>query len=61
MPPFARKAFVVAFQEITVRPAEDQRSEWLVTSCRRADPGSSGHCGIPASRIQVIDNPTCNS
>ena len=53
MPPLVRKASPVAFLEITVNPAEDQRSERLVSAWRRSGPGTSGHCGIPASRIRV--------
>ena len=59
MPPLVRKASAIAFQEFTVSPAEDQRSERSATTWRRAGPGSSGHCGIPASRIQVEEFQTC--
>ena len=53
IPPLVRKASAIAFQVVFAILAEDLRSEWLVTLWRRAGPGSSSHCGIPASRIQV--------
>jgi len=52
MPPLVRKASAFAFLEITDSPAKDQQSERFVSVRRRTGPGSSGHCGIPALRIQ---------
>jgi len=59
MPPLVRKASAIAFQEITVCPAEDQQSEWFDTAWRRAGPGSSGRCGIPVPRIQEKNTSYC--
>lgn len=44
--PLVLMASAIAFQEIAVSPAEDQRSGRSTAPWRRAGSGSSGHCGI---------------
>ncbi len=55
MPPLVRKASAFALQEISDSAAKHRQSERFAMTGRRTGPGSSGHYGIQASRIQVIE------